>query len=182
MPGAAPWGARVSRFKRYIDRLLDHEGGYSADPQDPGNWTGGRVGSGVLKGTKFGIAANTYPHLDIRNLTREQAVEIYHRDFWQAAQADQLPGAVAYSALDGAVNSGPRRSIQWLQAAAGVADDGLWGPVTEEAVRCTDPNDLLLNYNAARLDFMTRLSNWQAHGRGWARRIAQNLRFGAEDN
>ena len=169
-------------FDAYIERVLAHEGAYSDDRSDPGNWTGGRVGSGVLKGTKYGIAANTYPNLDIRNLTRDQAVEIYRRDFWEASQADELPGAVAYSALDGAVNSGPRRSIQWLQAAAGVADDGLWGPVTAEAVACTDPNDLLLRYNAARLDFMTRLRNWPDHGRGWARRIAQNLRFGAADN
>lgn len=170
------------RFGTYIDRLLSHEGGFSDDERDPGNWTGGRVGAGVLKGTKFGIAANTYPTLDIVNLTRDQAVAIYKRDFWDTVRGDSLPSAVAFSALDGAVNSGVGRSIMWLQRAAGVADDGKWGPVTADAIACTDPNDLLLRYNAYRLDFMTRLKNWPDASRGWARRIAQNLLFGAGDN
>lgn len=169
-------------FDKMIDRVLSHEGGFSDDRRDPGNWTGGVVGVGKLLGTKFGIAANTYSHLDIRNLTRKQAVEIYFRDFWQAAKADKLPSAVAFSALDGAINSGARRSIQWLQRAAGVADDGLWGPVTAAAVAKVDPNDLLLRFNAYRLDFMTRLSNWKTASAGWARRISQNLLYGAEDN
>jgi lysozyme family protein len=32
------------------------------------------------------------------------------------------------------------------------------------------------------LDFMTRLSNWPDASRGWVRRIANNLRYGAEDS
>lgn len=169
-------------FDKFTARLLSHEGGYSDVRADPGNWTGGSVGVGQLKGTKFGIAANTYPQLDIKNLTRAQAIEIYFNDFWLASKADRLPGAVAFSALDGAINSGPKRSIQWLQRAAGVADDGLWGAVSAAAVSKADPNDLLLRYNAYRLDFMTRLRNWKDASAGWARRIAQNLLYGAEDN
>jgi lysozyme family protein len=169
-------------FDKMIDRALSHEGGYSDNPKDPGNWTGGRVGVGKLLGTKFGIAANTYPTLDIKNLTRAQAIEIYHRDFWLACKADLLPAAVAFSALDGAINSGASRSIQWLQRAAGVADDGRWGPMTAAAIAKADPNDLLLRYNAYRLDFMSRLKNWKDASTGWARRISQNLLYGAEDN
>lgn len=172
----------MPQFRKYIDRILSHEGGFSLNRNDPGNWTGGRIGVGELKGTKFGIAANTYPHLDIANLTREDAVEIYRRDFWDAIGATRLPAALAFSALDGAVNSGVARSIMWIQRAAGAADDGLWGPETQTLVQCRDPNDLAMRYNAERLDFMTRLKNWPDASRGWARRIAQNLRFAAEDN
>jgi lysozyme family protein len=93
-----------------------------------------------------------------------------------------LPAAVAYNALDGAINSGSSRSIQWLQKATGVADDGRWGPVTMAAIKKCDPNDVLLRYNAYRLDFMSRLSTWATYGRGWARRIAHNLIVGSEDN
>ena len=46
-------------FDEVFARLIGHEGGYSADPKDPGNWTGGRPGVGKLLGTKYGIAANT---------------------------------------------------------------------------------------------------------------------------
>jgi lysozyme family protein len=40
---------------------------------------------------------------------------------------------------------------------------------------------MILNLNAERLDFMTRLSNWPNAGKGWARRIAKNLHYGALD-
>ena len=61
-------------FDEAFRRLIGHEGGYSTDRRDPGNWTGGKVGVGVLKGTKYGIAANTYPNLDIKNLVVFQKV------------------------------------------------------------------------------------------------------------
>lgn len=172
----------TTKFDIAMSRLLPIEGGYSNDRADPGNWTGGKVGVGKLKGTKYGIAANTYPNLDIKNLTWDAAKAIYKRDFWDKVHGDQLPEAVQYSALDGAINSGIGRSIGWLQGAAHVAADGLWGPVTMRAISVADPNDLLLRYNAFRQLFMTDLSNWDRFGRGWARRIAKNLLFGAEDN
>lgn len=169
-------------FDKSMARLLPIEGGYSDDRRDPGNYTGGKVGVGKLLGTKYGIAANTYPNEDIRNLTWDRAKFLYKRDFWDKVHADSLPGAVAYNALDGAINSGGKRSIQWLQKAAGVADDGLWGAFTRAAVAKCDPNDLLLRYNAYRLDYLTRLSTWPTYGKGWARRISHNLIVGSEDN
>lgn len=172
----------TDHFNIFIDRLLSHEGGYSSDRNDPGNWTGGAVNVGVLKGTKFGIAANTYPMLDIKNLTRAQAIEIYRRDFWLRAKCEQLPKAVAFQLLDGAVNSGIGQAVRWLQRAAGAADDGLIGPATLAAVKRMDANDMVLRFNAQRIDFMTRLKNWKHHGAGWMRRIAGNLNFAATDN
>ena len=41
---------------------------------------------------------------------------------------------------------------------------------------------MIMNLNAERLDFMTRLYNWDYASKGWARRIAQNLRYGALDS
>jgi lysozyme family protein len=171
-----------SNFIKYMDRLLSAEGNFTDDRNDPGNWTGGRIGVGALNGTKFGISAASYPNITIKTLTRDEALAIYNRDFWNVIGADILPPAVAYSALDGAVNSGISQSIRWLQQAANVADDGKWGPVTVSAITAMDANDLLLRYNAYRLKFMTRLSTWSVFGKGWASRIAQNLLYGAEDN
>ena len=160
----------ADRFDEFIERLLSHEGGYVNDPRDPGGET------------QWGISKRSYPSLNIKALTRDQAIAIYRRDFWEKSNADKLAPAVGFNVLDGAVNSGISRSIQWLQKAAGVADDGVWGKVTAAAVAKADPNDLVLRYNAARLDFMTRLSTWNAFGKGWARRIAANLNYGAQDN
>lgn len=171
----------ADHFDTFIRRILSHEGGYSSDRNDPGNWTGGKVGAGKLLGTKYGIAANTYPHLDIKNLTWAQAVEIYRKDFWLASRADRLPPSVGFQLLDGAVNSGIRQATRWLQRAVRVADDGIIGPITKRAVRDADPADIVMRFLAERLDFLTGLRNWPNHGRGWARRIAANLRHGAAD-
>ncbi len=63
-----------------------------------------------------------------------------------------------------------------------MADDGILGPVSLAAIKATDPNDLVFRFLAERLEFMTGLSNWPNHGKGWARRIAANLRLAADDN
>jgi lysozyme family protein len=84
--------------------------------------------------------------------------------------------------FDFAVNSGIETAIRALQRALDVADDGHWGPISQAAASVTGESDLILALNAERLDYMTRLKNWPHHGRGWARRIAQNLRFGAIDS
>lgn len=169
-------------FDVSIERLLSHEGGFTLNPKDPGNWTGGKQGVGQLKGTKWGIAANTYPNLDIKNLTRDQAKAIYRRDWWERAKCHLLPNVVSYQLLDGAVNSGIGRASIWLQRAARVADDGVIGPVSLKAIKAADPNDLAFRFLGFRLEFMTGLSTWQTFGKGWARRIAQNLILAAEDN
>ena len=172
----------ADNFDRFIRRSLSHEGGYSTDRTDPGNYTGGKVGVGKLNGTKFGIAANTYPTLDIKALTWDQAAAIYRRDFWLASKAASLPPAAGFQLLDAAVNSGISRATAWLQRAARVADDGVIGPNTLRAIAAADPSDLVMRFLAERLDFMTGLRNWPQHGKGWARRIAAQLRHGAEDN
>lgn len=165
-----------------FDRLMGHEGGYSDNPDDPGNWTGGKVGVGKLLGTKWGLAANTYPHLDIKNLTREDARKIYRRDFWEQIHGDEMYDGLAFQAFDFAVNSGIPTAIRYLQRAVGVADDGIWGPRSKAAAEEITESDAILRFLAERLEFMTKLTIWDKFGRGWARRIAQNLRYGAEDS
>ena len=168
-------------FDEVFARLIGHEGGFSDDPKDPGNWTGGRPGVGKLLGTKYGIAANTYPDLDIKALTLEQAKAIYRRDWWDKIHADQLPGAVAFQLWDFAVNAGISRAVISLQRAVGVADDGKLGPLTLAAVNAMPVPDVLARFNAERLDFYAGLSTWPAYGKGWARRVAGNLRYAAAD-
>lgn len=169
-------------FDEAFDRLIGHEGGFSADPRDPGNWTGGRQGVGDLKGTKFGIAANTYPDIDIEHLTLAAAKKLYYRDWWLKIGADQLPPAVAFQMWQFAVNAGMGSARRALQFAVGVAQDGKVGPLTLAAVARADENDIVLRFNAFALEHYTSLSTWQTYGRGWARRVAGNLVYAAQDN
>src|ERR1041384_5177399 len=105
----------MSTFDRLFDLVVGHEGGFTADPADPGNWTGGAVGVGACRGTRFGISAAAYPNLDIANLTLEAAKAIYQRDYWQCIAGDRLPPALALLVFDAAINNGTARAIRWLQ-------------------------------------------------------------------
>lgn len=160
----------MSTFNNLIERILGHEGGYVNDSRDPGGET------------KWGISKRAYPNLDIASLTREQAIEIYRRDFWSKVHADQLEDGVAFQLLDSAINSGITTSIRFLQRAIGVADDGVFGAVSLGALQGKTETDVVMLFIGERLDYMTRLKNWPDHGKGWARRIAQNLRYGADDS
>ena len=166
-------------FDRAFELLIGHEGGYTNNPNDNGNWTGGQKGKGVLKGTKYGIAANTYPNLDIKNLTLPQAKEIYRRDFWGKVRCDDLPVQLRFQIFDMAVNSGNKRAVMLLQAALGFTGknvDGIFGQNTLNAVHQADGNALVLCFSAERLDFYTGLSSWVNFGKGWTRRVASSLR------
>jgi len=150
-------------FDIAFDRLLGHEGGYINHKNDPGGET------------KFGISKRSYPNVDIADLTLDDAKTLYKRDFWDRAQCDRLPPDLAFQVFDGAVNSGIGNSIRWLQEAAGVAVDGVVGPITLRKVGDMDTGIAIARYNGVRLKFMASLSTFDVFGRGWARRIATNL-------
>jgi len=151
-------------FDQAFDKLISHEGGYVDNPNDPG------------METKFGISKRSYPDIDIKALTLDSAKAIYKRDYWDRAQCDSLPPAVSFQVFDAAVNSGIGQSIRFLQRAVGVVDDGSVGPLTLAAIQRRDSSEVVAHFNAERLEFMTRLSTWETFGKGWARRISDNLR------
>jgi len=151
-------------FDQAFDLVIGHEGGYTNNPNDPGGET------------KFGISKRAYPQLDIKNLTLEQAKEIYQTDYWNKALCPSFPDPLQFQLFDTAVNSGPRQAIVLLQRALGVADDGVAGPMTFDAIsKISSIAELSVRFLAARLRFMTGLSGWEHFGKGWARRIADNM-------
>jgi lysozyme family protein len=164
-------------FDEAFKRVVNHEGGFQDDPNDRGNWTTGIIGQGQLKGTKYGISAMTYPGEDIRNLTHERAKELYKRDFWAAAGCDLVPDALKFDLFDTAVNSGVGRAKKFLQRALGVQDDGVIGKETIMALTHANADKLFARFNGHRLDFLNdNPDQWARYGRGWAQRIAENLK------
>lgn len=172
----------MSSFETTFNRTIGHEGKFQANPKDRGNWTSGKEGVGELKGTKWGLAAMTYPHLDIASITLEQAKEIYYNDWWLKLKMERWPNVMKYQIFDTAFNHGTGRANQFLQYAARVKDDGVIGPKTITAVNMTDPNDLVLRFLAKRLRYFTEVKTWAEFGRGWSLRVAQCLEYAAEDN
>ena len=151
---------------------LEHEGGLSMIRSDPGNWTGGKVGKGELKGTKYGVAASAYPNLDIRNLTLQDVVPIYDKNYWRKVRGDDLPFGVDLGTFDYGVNSGPSRSVKDLQRTVGVLADGVIGEKTLAAVRQADGKKVIQGLCARRMSFLQGLKIWNTFKRGWSRRVA----------
>ena len=162
-----------------------NEGGYKLSklPNDAGGWT------------FAGIARNYHPTwagweiLDnggkwddpyLKNLVRD----FYYHEFWLKTNAENIPLKLAAQLYDMAVNTNPKRAVQSLQRALGVADDGYLGPITAGAAQRCDQQKVIARFNAERIDALTdpRLTTpaeWASWGRGVANRIAAMLRRGA---
>ena len=134
---AAP--CHAADIKPALKATFAHEGGFQIMRGDRGNWTGGAVGKGELKGTKYGIAANSYPNEDIRNLTIDRAAFIYRNDFWGASRCDEWKSQIIANVYFGwAVNQGQGTAARILQRAINYAGyprpvivvDGKIGPAT----------------------------------------------------
>lgn len=113
-------------FEIAIEVVLEHEGGYSDHPLDHG----GR--------TRFGICERYNPDVDIENLTRKEAIEIYWLRYWSGHRFDLLPAEIAIKIFDLAVNLGDRVAVGCLQRALRachitVSIDGMIGPQTAGA-------------------------------------------------
>ena len=145
-----------------VELVLRHEGGYINHISDPGGET------------NFGISRRAYPHLDIKNLTREEAIEIYRKDYWQRCKCDQMQGGIGLSVFDFAVNAGANRAIRTLQESLNVIVDGWIGPITLDAARNATA-DHIRKYAGFRMRFYRSLSTFDTFGRGWTRRTDETL-------
>lgn len=176
-------------FESARRRLAFAEGGFDINPNDNGNWTGGKKGVGKLVGTNWGIAAPTYKlyfgktptEADMRALTYEEATEIYRALFWDKYGWGDLPYSaqpVAQLCFDGVVQAGSN-GVKILQRALNAIGyslvvDGGMGAMTKAALleaAVTQPDRLYVLILQKRWDYYLSLSNFDAYGRGWANRI-----------
>ena len=147
--------------------ILEAEGGLVDDPNDPGGLT------------KYGISQAAFPDLDIRNLTPEQALEIYATNYWEPAKCPALPPKLALVHFDAAVNCGVGQAARFLEQAVGVTVDGIVGPITIAAAwKATDAVGAYLSLREA---FYRRLAQANpAEGvflQGWLNRLANLKAF-----
>ena len=117
----------ISKFDDIIDKVLGHEGGYSNDSKDLGGET------------NWGITKRFYPQLDIKNLTKEEAKEIYYNDYWLKNKVDKMPDQLKYIYFDMCINMGKKTAVKILQRAAVskgkyIDIDGGLGPMTLNAI------------------------------------------------
>lgn len=125
------------KFNKAFEYVMYFEGGYVNDPHDLGGET------------KYGISKRSYPHLDIKHLTREQAKKIYYCDFWVKGKFEQMTDEnIAIKCFDLSVNMGLNTGARILQRALratnqNVVEDGIVGNETMSSVNKTDATSLL---------------------------------------
>lgn len=156
------------RFQRALERVLQHEGGYSNHPRDPGKRTMRGVTEKVFHSY---LKRRGKEKRDVKTITDEEIQDIYRRQYWDKVSADELPEGLAYTVFDAAVNSGPRQSVKWLQRALGVADDGIVGEQTLEAAEECDVYGAIEDCCDRRLAMLRRLKTWPDFGKGWTSRV-----------
>jgi len=161
----------MSDFLTAFVKTLEDEGGYVDRPTDRGGTT------------KYGISSRQYPALDVKNITIEDALAIYRRDYWDLLGLDQLRSqAVAEEIFDTAVNSGPGTAVEVAQRSLNylghrLSIDGLLGPITLEALN-EYPYERALLKVLNGVQFMVYLNIVEmdptqgANARGWLKRIS----------
>jgi lysozyme family protein len=162
-----------NKFLKAFDYVMYHEGGYSNDPKDPGGET------------KYGISKRSYPQLDIKSLTRDQAKQIYFVDFWAKSKCEDIADeTLAVKLFDLAVHAGIPQAVKLIQralrsAGQSVVEDGIIGPTTLVAINKSDPTDLLAALKSETAGFYRLIAqanpSQQRFIEGWLRRAYHNV-------
>jgi len=155
----------MADFNRVVDAVLLHEGGYTYNVNDPGGETA------------FGISKRSYPSLEIKTLTRQDAISIYRRDFWGPIGGDKILDQVLASNLfDFAVTSGISLAARTIQRIVNVLTDGHIGPLTVAAINSADATHANLSLIGERMVFYIGLAAGKPELRfalkSWLRRTA----------
>lgn len=154
-------------FQRALAWVLEEEGGWSDHPEDNGGAT--------MKGITISVYSNWLGReatkTELRNISDSTVAAIYKKNYWDKIWGDRLPAGVDYVTFDFAVNSGPGRSVRFLQGVVRADQDGAMGPRTLEAVESHNDIDTVRKLCAERLKWLKGLADWKHFGRGWEARI-----------
>ena len=162
----------MARFDNAFKITVGHEGKFSTDQDDNGNWTGGKKGAGIFKGTKYGISAKAYPTLDIKNLSLDNAKAIYKKDYWDKYGFDKINNEqLAFKAFDLAVNTGPGTSIKLLQDAVGITKTGVLDNYTTNLINKTESTSLYNRFLGKVEEYYKGRETFWKHGAGWLSRL-----------
>lgn len=148
----------MNKFDKAFEIVVGEEGGYGNDPHDPGGET------------KYGISKRSYPNVDIKNLSLQEAKNIYKRDYWDKVSGDSLPWPMCLYLFDSAVNQGVGRAIKWMQGAVGTLPDGVIGPKTLAAINHAGFEGCV-NFMTRRAMVYMQTPNFDRFGRGWLNRL-----------
>lgn len=187
-PKKDEYGLTDEQSKILLEYIFCVEGGYFNHPNDPG----GETMYGIIKQE----ARNWGYTGEMKNLPKEVAVEIYKRKYWKANGLKNINNfAKALTIFDFFVNSGNRgakiaqKTVNRLYAERKIiksfeesmkdvrplAEDGMLGPKSFEAINNTPTLAFLLGYTLFQEDqyedLMRNNSKLRTFDEGWENRI-----------
>ena len=156
----------LTKFDDIIEVVLHHEGGYVNDPDDPGGET------------NFGVAKRSHPDVDIANLTKDGAKEIYKQVYWDKNKVESLSEDLRHIYFDMCVNQGRGRAVKILQKAANAKGanlkvDGGMGPMTIAAMNGVELDRVRAYRVKYYADLVTRKPDLEKFYFGWFRRALE---------
>ena len=178
------------KFKKALEVVFEHEGGYVNDPLD----RGGKTKYGITENVRLEFNQHRPPY-PIEEITREDAEQVYYELYWKRSGVetlqDALPDEFLIQIFDAAVNHGSGNSVRFLQKAynlikidgPALVEDGILGPRTREAILNTAKRyalALLSAYIGERFSFYKAIINRNPSQlrfiRGWLPRILSGLK------
>jgi lysozyme family protein len=164
--------------REIAEEIVDREGGYVNDPDDPGGATNHGVTIHTMRRLGLDLDGDgAVTSADVRRLSRDQAVGIFLRHYYEAPGIARLPEALQASVFDMQVNAGANavKILQRLLCDMGlkVAVDGVIGPQTSRAAAeaaALAPGHLADAYGIARRNYYFRLADRRPASRKYARR------------
>lgn len=177
----------MAPFDKALERILKHEGGYVNHPRDPGGATNLGITQRTLDAARGQMMDAALP-ANVRDLTRKQAGDIYWRFYWLPAThiaGDNTSFALQFQLFDAYVNHSPSTVVKLLQRAVRTKDDGVMGPQTRAArnlfAQTNGDVALAAAFLGERFRHWANQPTFDAFGKGWTRRGADNLAYLAED-
>ena len=167
----------MNTFDKAFKEVIGFEGGYVWDSNDLGGET------------KYGISKRSYPRTNIKDLTLEDAKEIYYQDYWNTKKLELSlisDEAIAIELFDTSVNMGVGIAAKFLQQALNLMNrngrdwkdlkiDGYCGFKTLKAYKKSRKDVLLKVLNGLQFERYKRIvvsnSSQEVFFNGWMRRV-----------
>jgi hypothetical protein len=141
-PDAVPPPATAGGFNAAVEHVLGNEGGYSSSDMNG-------------KPVNFGINQGANPDVDVKNLTRDQAIQIYHDRYWVPSGAEALPANMQAPYFDVYIRN-PKVAQRALAASGG------------------DPQKFM-EMTGSYFSHLAQTPEGQKYAKSWANRDSKNL-------
>ena len=168
----------MASVQELAEEIVAREGGFVNDPGDPGGATNFGVTLATLRRLGMDLTGDgQVGEEDVLRLTKEQAVQIFIRHYFEMPNLGALPTSLHPDLFDMYVNAGANavKVLQRLLTQMGFAcdDDGVVGPATIRAAQLAQeaaPDYLADAYAIARRNYYYALADARPASRKFARR------------